>query len=52
MSVFSVYKIDVATANTLGAGTDANVFIKIFGSKGETAVHRLHKSGNQFEKGQ
>ena len=35
-----------------GTGTDADVFIQIFGKKGNTSVVELTQSGNLFESGQ
>ena len=34
-----------------GAGTDANVFVKLFGDNGETEEKKLESSGNNFERG-
>ena len=42
------------TGKERGAGTDANVFIKIFGSKGDTGKLKLmsaENSKNKFEAG-
>lgn len=44
--------MQVITGNSLGAGTDAKVYIKIFGAKESTAEHKLeaiHK--DPFERG-
>ena len=50
---FSVlYYVSVETADGWGTGTDANVFIQIFGKRGNTSVVQLTKSGNLFESGQ
>ena len=50
---FSVlYRVSVETADGWLAGTDANVFIQIFGKLGNTSVVQLTKSGNLFESGQ
>ena len=51
---FSVlYRVAVTTSSDeSGAGTDADVFIQIFGDKGNTSVVELTKSGNLFESGQ
>ena len=50
---FSVlYRVSVETADGWGTGTDADVFIQIFGKLGNTSVVQLTKSGNLFESGQ
>ena len=41
------------TGDRFGAGTDARVFIKLFGNKGETKEHELTSNGrDNFERGQ
>ena len=48
----SDYEVQVTTGNSLGAGTDAKVYIKIFGTKESIAEHELdaiHK--DPFERG-
>lgn len=45
------YDIYVKTGNVDGAGTDANVYIQIFGSKGTSRKYLLDLSGDDFEKG-
>ncbi|CAF1086227.1 unnamed protein product, partial [Brachionus calyciflorus] len=48
------YTIKVLTGNKLGAGTDANVYINVYGEKGETGKVQLENSttnNNPFEKG-
>ena len=47
----AVYDIEITTTNESYAGTDADVFIRIFGNLGNTSVHQLKKSGNLFETG-
>ncbi|CAF4476662.1 unnamed protein product, partial [Rotaria sp. Silwood2] len=45
------YHITVRTGKGMTAGTDANVFIIIYGKSGRTAVHRLDNSlKNDFER--
>ncbi|CAF2355156.1 unnamed protein product [Rotaria sp. Silwood2] len=47
------YTVDVYTGNKSSAGTDANVFINIFGECGDTGERPLEysvKGGNKFEK--
>lgn len=45
------YAIKVYTADEIGAGTDSNIFIKMYGEKGETKEFELNRliSGNAFE---
>ena len=48
------YAVSVHTGNKLGAGTDANVFINLFGEQGDTGDRKLRNSKtnmNKFEKG-
>ncbi|KAG1662011.1 hypothetical protein FOA52_009500 [Chlamydomonas sp. UWO 241] len=46
------YRVSVWTSDVSGAGTDANVFIQIFGEEGETERIALDNPGNDFETGQ
>ncbi|XP_064294800.1 lipoxygenase homology domain-containing protein 1 [Phalacrocorax carbo] len=49
------YKINVFTGDMYGAGTDANVFLNIYGDLGDTGERKLSKSEtnfNKFERGQ
>ncbi|XP_050409617.1 lipoxygenase homology domain-containing protein 1 [Patella vulgata] len=47
------YHVQVKTGDCRGAGTDANVFLKLFGSQGDTGQIQLRQSdnSNKFEKG-
>ena len=48
------YNVSVKTGDKTNAGTDANVHIKIFGSKGDTGNIKLKNSDNtinKFERG-
>lgn len=47
------YKVEVTTGMKDGAGTDANVFITIYGSNRQTGEAKLKGSffENNFEKG-
>ena len=45
------YKILVYTGDERRAGTNANVFITLYGSKGQSSELELGKFGNDFEKG-
>jgi hypothetical protein len=49
----SSYSIEVKTGDYADAGTDANVYINIFGDKGQSGKIRLNSylSGNAFERG-
>lgn len=38
------------TGDKRGAGTDANVFVTIFGKDGDTGERRLDNSKNNFER--
>ena len=43
------------TGDVKGAGTDANVFVNIYGDQGDTGERKLHKSEtnrDKFERGQ
>ena len=44
--------MEVTTADERWAGTDADVFIQIFGRNGNTSAVELTKSGNLFESGE
>ena len=49
------YTVNVKTGDVSGAGTDANVFLIIFGDFGDSGERKLHKSEthrDKFEKGQ
>ncbi|XP_048065057.1 lipoxygenase homology domain-containing protein 1 isoform X2 [Megalobrama amblycephala] len=50
----NTYEVSVFTGNMMGAGSDANVFINIYGENGDTGERRLRKSNhlNKFERGQ
>ena len=48
------YVVSVYTGNKHGAGTDANVFINLFGEQGDTGDRPLKQSKNnknKFERG-
>ena len=50
----TTYHVHVKTGDVRSAGTDANVFLKIFGSKGDTDSLKLRSSeagSNKFERG-
>ena len=49
------YAVKVHTGEKAGAGTDADVFLNIFGSQGDTGDRPLTRSAtnkNKFESGQ
>ena len=46
--------MEVFTGDISGAGTDANVFLNIFGDRGDTGERKLHQSEtnkDKFERG-
>ncbi|XP_077976546.1 lipoxygenase homology domain-containing protein 1-like isoform X1 [Styela clava] len=50
----TTYHVSVKTGDVSGAGTDANVFLKIIGGDGDTGRLKLHQSENirdKFERG-
>ncbi|KAL6113992.1 loxhd1 [Pungitius sinensis] len=50
-----IYSVSVRTGDTYGAGTDANVFLTIYGDLGDTGERKLAKSQNnknKFERGE
>jgi len=46
------YKIEVTTGDRRGAGTDANVFVTVYGENGDSGQRKLEGSGNLFERAQ
>ncbi|KAJ6662996.1 hypothetical protein lerEdw1_010817, partial [Lerista edwardsae] len=48
------YEVHVITGSVWGAGTDANVYVSIYGERGDTGERHLKRSDhfNKFEKGQ
>lgn len=50
----NTYTVHVFTGHVMGAGTDANVFVNIYGETTDTGERHLKKSNhlNKFEKGQ
>ena len=44
-TVQAQYRVTVITSNIRGAGTDANVFIQIYGDEGETGRINLDNPG-------
>lgn len=49
-----IYQVSVHTGKKSGAGTDANVFLNIFGKQGDTGERPLmfsKNNRNKFEKG-
>ena len=45
------YEITVITSDLRGAGTDANVFVVLYGARGNTAELRLDNKRENFERG-
>uniref|UniRef100_A0A8C1ZDX3 Lipoxygenase homology domains 1b n=1 Tax=Cyprinus carpio TaxID=7962 RepID=A0A8C1ZDX3_CYPCA len=50
----NTYEVHIFTGNMMGAGSDANVFINLYGENGDTGERPLRKSShlNKFERGQ
>lgn len=44
------YEVVVVTGDVMFAGTNAKVFIQIYGDKGKTEVIRLESRSNNFER--
>jgi hypothetical protein len=42
----------VTTGDCRGAGTDGNVFLTLFGDKGDSGERKLENTGNNFERAQ
>ncbi|XP_072243054.1 lipoxygenase homology domain-containing protein 1 [Leuresthes tenuis] len=51
MPKYNKYIVSVFTADVKGSGTDADVFINIFGEFGDTGERRLDNDKDNFEKG-
>lgn len=45
------YKVAVYTSDVRGAGTDADVYLELHGSKGALGASRLENAANNFERG-
>lgn len=45
------YEITVVTGEVFAAGTDAKVFLQIYGEEGKTEVIQLKSRSNNFERG-
>ncbi|XP_045742290.1 lipoxygenase homology domain-containing protein 1 isoform X2 [Mirounga angustirostris] len=45
------YEVRVYTGDVMGAGTDADVFINVFGEYGDTGERRLENEKDNFERG-
>lgn len=50
----AIYHFKIHTGDQVYAGTDSNIFIRLFGTRGESTEYRLngHISGNAFERNQ
>jgi hypothetical protein len=46
------YEITVWTGDIRGAGTDANVFVQMYGELGKTEEYQLRNRTDNFEQGQ
>ncbi len=54
VSAAHTFTVSVRTGDMNGAGTDANVFLTIYGDLGDTGERKLSRSessGNKFERG-
>ncbi|MED6234118.1 Lipoxygenase y domain-containing protein 1, partial [Ataeniobius toweri] len=51
MPKYNKYVVSIFTADMKASGTDADVFINIFGEFGDTGERRLDSDKNNFEKG-
>uniref|UniRef100_A0A8C1NXH5 Lipoxygenase homology domains 1b n=1 Tax=Cyprinus carpio TaxID=7962 RepID=A0A8C1NXH5_CYPCA len=51
MPKYNKYVVSVFTADVKGSGTDADVFLNIFGENGDTGERRLDNDKNNFERG-
>ncbi|RMC16365.1 hypothetical protein DUI87_06692 [Hirundo rustica rustica] len=47
-----LYEVTVVTGDIESGGTDANIFMTVFGSNGNTEEMLLEKNGDRFERGQ
>lgn len=45
------YEVTVVTGEVFAAGTDAKVFLQIYGDEGKTEVIQLKSRSNNFERG-
>ena len=45
------YEVTIYTGDETGAGTDSNVFIKVFGAGGSTSDIFIEKVSERFERG-
>jgi len=48
------YQVDVYTGDVWGGGTDANIYITLYGDRGDTGVRQLYAEtkGVYFKQGQ
>jgi len=46
------YKVLITTGDRRGGGTDANAFLTIYGTEGDSGEHKLESSGRNFERNQ
>ena len=55
IAITGLYHLAIKTGDEKNAGTDANVWVQVYGDKGDTGHVQLKKSGmmeNLFERGQ
>ena len=48
----NLWQVEVKTSDVRGAGTDADVFLTIYGPTGDTGERELASAGNNFERNQ
>jgi hypothetical protein len=48
----TTYRVTVVTGTVEGAGTDANVYITLFGGNGNSGERQLDNARDNFERGQ
>ena len=46
------YEVTVWTGDVKGAGTDANIFLQMYGENGKTEEYQLRNRTDNFEQGQ
>ncbi len=45
------YRVLVQTSDVRGAGTDSNVYITLYGDKGDSGERQIESGANNFERG-
>lgn len=47
-----IYDLSLKTGNAFGAGTDANVFVRLIGERGSTDEIKIQTKKSDLERGQ